>query len=131
MYDIVGKRNLWFAISAFLTLPGLLFIILGGLRPSIDFTGGTEWEVRYRDEPTAAEMTDTLRGLGYDEVLVVQLADGSWAYRTSHSVPPVKSIEGFRPPMRMKIRPGIVRIALIAKYQLRLPTMSYIDQRST
>ena len=33
MYDIVGKRNLWFAISAFLTLPGLLFIILGGLRP--------------------------------------------------------------------------------------------------
>jgi hypothetical protein len=33
--------------------------------------------------------------------------------------------------MRMKIRPGMVRIALIAKYQLRLPTMSYIGQRST
>jgi len=82
VYDIVGKRNLWFAISAFLTLPGLLFIILGGLRPSIDFTGGTEWEVRYRDEPTAAEMTDTLRGLGYDEVLVVQLADGYLRIRT-------------------------------------------------
>jgi len=82
VYDIVGKRNLWFAISAFLTLPGLLFIILGGLRPSIDFTGGTEWEVRYRDEPTAAEMTDTLRGLGYDEVLVVQLPDGYLRIRT-------------------------------------------------
>ena len=82
MYDIVGKRNLWFAISAFLTLPGLLFIILGGLRPSIDFTGGTEWEVRYRDEPTAAEMTDTLRGLGYDEVLVVELPDGYLRIRT-------------------------------------------------
>ena len=57
MYDIVGKRNLWFAISALLTIPGLIFIFLGGLRPSIDFTGGTEWEVRYADEPTAAEMT--------------------------------------------------------------------------
>ena len=53
MYDIVGKRNLWFAISAILTIPGLLFIFLGGLKPSIDFTGGTEWEVRYADEPTA------------------------------------------------------------------------------
>ena len=46
MYDIVGKRNWYFALSAILTLPGLLFIILGGLKPSIDFTGGTEWEVR-------------------------------------------------------------------------------------
>ena len=82
MYDIVGKRNLWFAISAFLTLPGLIFIVLGGLRPSIDFTGGTEWEVRYRDEPTAAEMTDALRELGYDEVLVVQLPDGYLRIRT-------------------------------------------------
>ena len=40
MYDIVGKRNLWFAISAILTIPGLIFIFLGGLKPSIDFTGG-------------------------------------------------------------------------------------------
>jgi len=60
MYDIVGKRNWYFAISAILTIPGLLFIILGGLKPSIDFTGGTEWEVRYAEEPSAAEMTTAL-----------------------------------------------------------------------
>ena len=23
MYDVVGKRNLWFAISAILTIPGI------------------------------------------------------------------------------------------------------------
>src|SRR6188474_2450756 len=82
MYDIVGKRNLWFAISALLTLPGLLFIILGGLRPSIDFTGGTEWEVRYRDEPSAAEMTTALRELGHEEILVVELPNGYLRIRT-------------------------------------------------
>ena len=82
MYDIVGKRNLWFAISALLTLPGLLFIVLGGLRPSIDFTGGTEWEVRYADEPTAAEMTDALRELGHSEILVIELPDGYLRIRT-------------------------------------------------
>ena len=82
MYDIVGKRNLWFVISAILTIPGLLFILLGGLRPSIDFTGGTEWEVRYAEEPTAAEMTATLAELAYDDALVTELSDGFLRIRT-------------------------------------------------
>ncbi len=82
MYDIVGKRNLWFAISAILTIPGLIFIALGGLRPSIDFTGGTEWEVRYAEEPSAEEMTATLAELGYDEALVTPLSDGVLRIRT-------------------------------------------------
>jgi preprotein translocase subunit SecF len=75
MYDIVGKRKLWFAISAFLTLPGLLFIFLGGLRPSIDFTGGTEWEVRYAEQPTAAEVEAYLVDAGYEDPLVTALDD--------------------------------------------------------
>ncbi|MGH2380839.1 MAG: hypothetical protein ACRDG7_06410, partial [Candidatus Limnocylindria bacterium] len=82
MYDIVGKRNLWFVLSAILTIPGLLFIILGGLRPSIDFTGGTEWEVRYADAPPAAEMSATLAELGYEDALVTQLSDGFLRIRT-------------------------------------------------
>jgi preprotein translocase subunit SecF len=82
VYDLVGKRNLWFAISAILTLPGLLFIVLGGLRPSIDFTGGTEWEVRYESEPSAAEVRDFLLEAGYEEVTVTQLGDGYLRIRT-------------------------------------------------
>ncbi len=82
MYDVVGKRNLWYAISVLLTVPGLLFIFLGGLKPSIDFTGGTEWEVRYESEPTVDEMTEALTELGYDEVLVVALDDGYLRIRT-------------------------------------------------
>jgi preprotein translocase SecF subunit len=82
MYDIVGKRNLWFAISAILTIPGFIFILLGGLRPSIDFTGGTEWEVRYADEPTAAEMRTALADLGYEEIVVTELPDGFLRIRT-------------------------------------------------
>ncbi len=82
MYDIVGKRNLWFAISAILTIPGLIFILLGGLRPSIDFTGGTEWEVRYADEPTAEEMSAKLAELGHPDAIVVALDDGYLRIRT-------------------------------------------------
>jgi preprotein translocase subunit SecF len=82
MYDIVGKRNLWFAISAILTIPGLIFIFLGGLRPSIDFTGGTEWEVRYEDQPSAADMRDALTELDYPDALVTELPDGFLRIRT-------------------------------------------------
>ena len=82
MYDIVGKRNLWFAISAILTIPGLIFIFLGGLRPSIDFTGGTEWEVRYESEPSAAEVEDALAELGYEDAVVTALPDGYLRIRT-------------------------------------------------
>jgi preprotein translocase subunit SecF len=82
MYDIVGKRNWYFAISAILTIPGLLFIILGGLKPSIDFTGGTEWEVRYAEEPSAAEMTTALEDLGYENVVVAELPGGYLRIRT-------------------------------------------------
>jgi preprotein translocase subunit SecF len=82
MYDIVGKRKLWFAISALLTLPGLLFIFLGGLRPSIDFTGGTEWEVRYAEQPTAGEVEAYLVDAGYADPLVTALDDGFLRIRT-------------------------------------------------
>ena len=82
MYDLVGRRNLWFAISAVLTIPGLIFILMGGLKPSIDFTGGTEWEVRYAQQPTAQEMTDTLAELGYADAVVTSLDDGFLRIRT-------------------------------------------------
>jgi len=82
MYDIVGKRNLWFAISAILTIPGLIFIFLGGLRPSIDFTGGTEWEVRYASEPSAARVETFLADAGYEDVTITALQDGFLRIRT-------------------------------------------------
>jgi preprotein translocase SecF subunit len=81
VYDIVGKRNWYFALSAILTIPGLIFILLGGLQPSIDFTGGTEWEVRYQSEPSAAEVEAFLADAGY-EATVTQLPDGHLRIRT-------------------------------------------------
>jgi preprotein translocase SecF subunit len=82
MYDVVAKRNLWFAISAILTIPGVLFILLGGLRPSIDFTGGTEWEVAYADAPSADEVEAFLAERGYEDVTITTLDDGVLRIRT-------------------------------------------------
>jgi preprotein translocase subunit SecF len=82
MYDIVGKRNWYFVLSAIFTIPGLLFIIMGGLRPSIDFTGGTEWEVRHASQPAAAELDVALAELGYPDAVVSELENGFVRVRT-------------------------------------------------
>ncbi len=82
MYDLVGRRRWYYILSAMFIVPGLLFILLGGLRPSIDFTGGTEWEVRHAQTPTADEMREALMGLGYADATVGELDDGYVRVRT-------------------------------------------------
>lgn len=82
MLDIVGKRNWYFAFSALITIPGLIFIVLGGLKPSVDFTGGTVWQVRYADEPTAGEVQAALVELGHPEAQVRDVGDGFLEIRT-------------------------------------------------
>lgn len=55
MFDLVGKRYLWFAISLLLIVPGLIFLLIpgGGLRVGIDFSGGTLWEFAVPNRSTA------------------------------------------------------------------------------
>ncbi len=82
MFDIVGKRRWYFLFSALITVPGVIFIILGGLRPSVDFTGGTVWQVRYESRPAASEVTTALAELGYTDATVRELSDGFLEIRT-------------------------------------------------
>ncbi|HVM29821.1 MAG TPA: protein translocase subunit SecF [Candidatus Limnocylindrales bacterium] len=82
MFDIIGRRRWYYLLSALVILPGLIFTILTplsggrmGLQFSIDFTGGTVWEVHFRDStPTP----DQVRG-----VMEQQGLTGSVALTTS------------------------------------------------
>jgi len=100
MFDIVGKRRWYFAFSALITLPGLIFIILGGLKPSVDFTGGTVWQVRYADDPTPAEVRTALADLKHPEATVRQLPDGYLEIRTAPIglLPPQTPLPSFSLP---------------------------------
>ena len=82
MYDIVGKRRWYFLFSALITIPGIVFILLGGLKPSVDFTGGTVWQVRYANDPSPAEVQAALVELGHEEATVRRLSDGFLEIRT-------------------------------------------------
>jgi preprotein translocase subunit SecF len=82
MLDIVGKRRWYFLFSALITVPGVIFILLGGLKPSVDFTGGTVWQVRYAETPTPAEVQQALVELGHTDATVRDVGDGFLEIRT-------------------------------------------------
>jgi preprotein translocase SecF subunit len=57
VFDIIGKRRWYFLLSAIITIPGLIFILLtpitggsAGLNFTIDYTGGTRWEISFKNK---------------------------------------------------------------------------------
>ncbi len=45
--DVIGKKNLYFALSLIVVIPGLIALLLFGLNLSIDFTGGSRLTVSF------------------------------------------------------------------------------------
>jgi preprotein translocase subunit SecF len=66
--NIVGKRKIWFVISIILIIPGTIALILWGLKPGIDFTGGQEIEVA--GEVSQSELSDIISKTGVKEITV-------------------------------------------------------------
>ncbi len=65
MHSIVRHRYIWFLISLLIILPGLVFLFIpgGGLRPSIDFSGGALWEFQFPDRQTSELNTDEITNI--------------------------------------------------------------------
>ncbi len=71
MYNIIGKRKIFLTISAVLIGVSILALIFWGLKPGIDFTGGTLMELRYKDEiPESQEIKNKLREFNLSEINV-------------------------------------------------------------
>ncbi|MCX6027317.1 MAG: protein translocase subunit SecF [Chloroflexi bacterium] len=45
--DIIGKRYWFFGLSLLIIIPGLIALGLGGMKPGIDFTGGSLIEIQF------------------------------------------------------------------------------------
>jgi len=88
--DIIGKRNWYFAFSLVLIIPGIIFILLGpltggeaGLQFSIDYTGGTKWEIRFEDRTDTPEQVKAVLGAeGFADSTVQTTSDSFLLIRT-------------------------------------------------
>jgi preprotein translocase subunit SecF len=75
MLKFVERKWWYFGFSGLLIVPGLIFLLLGGLKPGIEFKGGTLFDIRFDTPPTVAEVTEVMTDLGRREA-VVQIAEG-------------------------------------------------------
>ena len=81
--DFVGKRAWFFLASAVVILPGLVFLIIGGgLKPGIDFTGGSTTGLEFVSNVKQATLRAELTALGYQDAIVQQMDDRAYFVRT-------------------------------------------------
>jgi len=77
--DFMGKRKIFYILSASIFLLGLLNIIFRGLQFGIDFKGGTEIVVKFEEPIKIAELRDNLKSTGLGEVEIKTFGDNSGA----------------------------------------------------
>ena len=81
MTDIVGKRKWYFLISALVIIPGLIAMGISWARfgspllLSIDFTGGSLWELRFEHPVAPADVRQVFVDQGYGDTVVQTTTD--------------------------------------------------------
>ncbi|HET7677688.1 MAG TPA: protein translocase subunit SecF [Candidatus Limnocylindrales bacterium] len=85
MFDVIGKRRWFYAFSTLITIPGLIFILLTplsggktGLQFSIDYTGGTVWQLHFANgNPAPADVVPLLEEAGLTGSTVATVTRGT------------------------------------------------------
>lgn len=81
--DFVNKRMWFFLTSLLIITPGIVFLIIGqGLRPGIDFTGGSSMNIDFSQEVDPNKIRTKLSELGYVDSIVQRLGDDTFFLRT-------------------------------------------------
>ena len=88
MFDVVGRRKWFYAVSLAVTIPGLLFVLLTlvpngnlGLQFSIAYRGGTEWTIHFANgAPEPQQVIEVLAENGLEGSEVVTTTTGGKDY---------------------------------------------------
>jgi len=82
LFNIVEKRGWYFLFSAFIIFPGLVAMIYSTvtygtpLRLSIDFTGGSFWELQFQEPVQPSAVRDVFVDHGLTDTVVQTVGDG-------------------------------------------------------
>ncbi len=74
--DFMGKRHLWVGLSAAAVLASAIFVPIHGIKWGIEFTGGTELQVRYAARPNIGSIRSELDAAGFAGALVTTIGKG-------------------------------------------------------
>ena len=79
-FNIIGRRNLFFAISLIVIIPGIVSMWHNHFLLGIDFAGGTELTVNFGGQPSIAQVTNAVNAQSLNGS-VIQTAGGGYIIR--------------------------------------------------
>lgn len=74
LFRFVERKWWYFLFSGLIIVPGTIFLLLGGLKPGIEFRGGTLLDAQFTSAPASEEVRDLVSGLGH--TAIVQRTEG-------------------------------------------------------
>lgn len=75
--DFIGKRKLWIALSIIGVLGSLALILTKGLNYGIDFTGGAEVQIKFKNPTTISDVRSSLQNADFRNLTIQQLGESS------------------------------------------------------
>lgn len=82
MYNIIGKRKVWFIFSGSLMVIAIAFLAIWGLKLGIDFTGGSILEVSYSQQrPAMEQVQNSLAELELSSLKLQPSGDNNYILR--------------------------------------------------
>lgn len=85
MIDILSKRYYYFIFSLLVIIPGLVFLAIDGLPLSIDFTGGSLFEIQFTEGKSLSteKIISIYENNGIDDAQITTADTGSLVIRSS------------------------------------------------
>ena len=75
-FDFVGRRRLWYLLSALIIVAGIVSLSTRGFNLGIDFKGGTEWQIP-ANGLSISTVTKAVQAAGVPQPVVQELGTGS------------------------------------------------------
>lgn len=80
--NLSKNRKSFFIFSSIIIIVGIIFIIMGGLKPGIDFTGGSTLTVKLPTHNSSEEMRNILVGTEFESSIIQNFGDNTFFVRT-------------------------------------------------
>jgi preprotein translocase subunit SecF len=87
LFRFVERKWWYFIFSALLIVPGAFFLAIGGLKPGIEFRGGSLLEITFPTRPTDSELKGFFSAHGHDEATIQGVVGGGVEVRTVEMLP--------------------------------------------
>ena len=85
--DFVGKRSWFFFISAIMVITSIISLAIFGLKPGVDFAGGTSITMEFSSPVEQEQLREEMTNLGYDKVTIQRTGEDSYIIRLKEIYP--------------------------------------------